>query len=402
MVIHMNVGLTDNSFNIENLISDTVNQNKKIIIYGAGVIGKIVKHHIKKIDDNIEIFCFLITDKSNAADFIDDIPVYEIKDVKEYFADSIVYIAISSIFHDEIIKLLEDYNFKNYIKINLFEFYKQMKSEEYLEELKIWFKVKVGRELNINNPITINEKIQWLKLFDQREIKTILSDKYLVKNWVADKIGKEYVVPLLGVWDKSEDIDFNCLPDKFVIKANNGWSQNIIVKNKDSILSSKNEIIEKTGDWLKLNYAFNNGFELQYLNIEPKIFAEQFLEQLAGDFVDYKFLCFNGEPKIVFVDHASKTKNHTRNVLTVDWDSLPFEIELKKLNIEIKRPKNFDKMIEIAKILSRDFYFVRVDLYNIDGKIYFGEMTFTPTSGYHICDLESDTFLGQFLKLPID
>ena len=264
--------------------------------------------------------------------------------------------------------------------------------------LKQWYKKRTGKNLNLENPKTFNEKIQWLKLYDNSPLKTKLADKYLVREWIEEQIGSKYLIPLLGVWNNFDEIDFDKLPEKFVLKANHGSHWNIIVKDKSKLDKSKAK--KKFDKWMARDYAFKAGLELQYRGIKPKIIAEKFIEDTNGELNDYKIMCFNGEPKFVWVD-CGRYSNHTKNIYDLDWNLQPFKMTYPISKTPIARPENLDKMIELAKILCKDFAFVRVDFYNVDGKIYFGEMTFTSMSGTDKFEPEKyDLELGNMLTLP--
>ena len=264
--------------------------------------------------------------------------------------------------------------------------------------LKQWYKKRTGKNLNLGNPKTFNEKIQWLKLYDNSPLKTKLADKYLVREWIEEQIGSKYLIPLLGVWNNFDEIDFDKLPEKFVLKANHGSHWNIIVKDKSKLDKSKAK--KKFDKWMARDYAFKAGLELQYKGIKPKIIAEKFIEDTNGELNDYKIMCFNGEPKFVWVD-CGRYSNHTKNIYDLDWNLQPFKMTYSISKTPIARPENLDKMIELAKILCKDFAFVRVDFYNVDGKIYFGEMTFTSMSGTDKFEPEKyDLELGNMLTLP--
>ena len=264
--------------------------------------------------------------------------------------------------------------------------------------LKQWYKKRTGKNLNLENPKTFNEKIQWLKLYDNSPLKTKLADKYLVREWIEEQIGSKYLIPLLGVWNNFDEIDFDKLPEKFVLKANHGSHWNIIVKDKSKLDKSKAK--KKFDKWMARDYTFKAGLELQYRGIKPKIIAEKFIEDTNGELNDYKIMCFNGEPKFVWVD-CGRYSNHTKNIYDLDWNLQPFKMTYPISKTPIARPENLDKMIELAKILCKDFAFVRVDFYNVDGKIYFGEMTFTSMSGTDKFEPEKyDLELGNMLTLP--
>ena len=243
---------------------------------------------------------------------------------------------------------------------------------------KFWFNIK-KKILDIDRPISFNEKIQWIKLYDSTPIKTRLSDKYLVREWVGEKIGEEYLIPLYGAYDKFEDINFENLPNKFVIKCNHGSGFNIIVKNKSRLnLTKVKSTIEK---WMNINYAFFGGLELQYRDIKHKIIIEKYLDDNTGDLRDYKITCFNGKPHFIWID-SDRHSNHKRNLYDLNWNQLPYKVNTRYSTFPSpKKPKCLEKLLELASILSKNFIYVRVDFYIINDKIYFGEMTFSSSSG---------------------
>ena len=258
--------------------------------------------------------------------------------------------------------------------INLF-------SRENIYKIKIkqfWYK-HFKKKLDFYRLRTFNEKIQWLKLYDSTPIKTILTDKYLVRSWIKEKIGEEYLIPLLGVYDNFEEINFKKLPNQFVIKCNHGSGYNIIVKNNSQLNMAK--IKSKINTWMNQNYAFTSGLELHYRDIKPKIIIEQYMDDNTGDLRDYKVICFNGKPYFLWID-CNRHLNHKRNLYDLNWNQLPYKVNTKYSTFPSpKKPKSLDKMKDLAIILSKNFAFVRVDFYIINDKIYFGEMTFTSSSG---------------------
>ena len=261
-----------------------------------------------------------------------------------------------------------------------------------------------GEIINLETPETFNDKIKWMDLYDNSPIKAILSDKYQVKQWVAEKIGNEYVVPLYGVWDEVEEIDFSKLPNQFVLKSCRGaGSKNILIvkdKNKLNIKHTRKLLQE----WIIVNKNFGMvTIKKHYWNIPSRIIAEKYIEYKENYLVDYKFFCFNGIPKIIRVctDRGSTDKRYT---LDLEWKPLPFSFdEYPEIQNIPTKPENFDKMVQLVKTLSKDFNFVRVDLYNLDGQIYFGEMTFSPQWGGHvILPPEYNRVLGDMIKLPFE
>lgn len=277
------------------------------------------------------------------------------------------------------------------------------------EEIKYILQVQlanvVGSKPDLDNPKTFGEKIQWLKLYYHNPILTKLADKYRVREYVAEKIGEDYLIPLLGVWDKPEDIDFDKLPEQFVLKVNWGSGQNIIVKDKSKFDSAK--AIKKLNKWIKNEQNhYYYAFEWAYKNIKPKIIAEKYMEQIDGQLYDYKLFCFNGNPYCVYVakDNVQGQVGTGCKISFWDlnWNKLPLLYgKHQPVDCVIEKPSNWKQMIELAKALSKGFPFVRVDLYNIKGKIYFGEFTFYPGAG---CNLikpkEWENKFGEMIKLP--
>ena len=279
---------------------------------------------------------------------------------------------------------------------------KQELANRYKDQLCDWYKRVTGHYLNLDNPKRFNEKIQWLKLYASTPIKTRLADKFLVRDWVKEKIGEEYLIPLLGVYDKFEDIDFSKLPDRFVIKCNHGCAYNIIVKDKSQLDLA--EVKAKLDKWMSENFAFRWGYELQYRDIPPKIIIEKYIEnQLSGgDLYDYKFWCFNG--RVEYIQFLSERNLDGLKMAFYDrnWRKQDFVYSYPLDAKNIPAPDNLDKMIELAETLSKNFGHVRVDFYRLDdGTIYLGEMTFTSASG--LCkwnDEKINRYFGRLIKLP--
>lgn len=281
-------------------------------------------------------------------------------------------------------------------------YYNNLNPNLYPQELKEWYKKQTGKELNLDNPQTYNEKIQWLKLYDSTSLKTRLADKYLVREWVKEKIGEEYLIPLLGVWDYFEDINFDKLPNKFVLKANHGCGWNIIVKDKNKF--DKKEAKAKFDKWMNTNFAFVNGFELHYKDIKPKIIAEEYIESKNGDLYDYKVFCFNGKPHyILIVWNRINSSKATRAFFDTYWNiqGFTFDCPLQE-HVEFKKPENLQDLLSISSKLSAGFCHARIDFYKLDNeKIKFGEITFTSTSGICKWNPEKyDRILGDYLILP--
>lgn len=268
--------------------------------------------------------------------------------------------------------------------------------------LKTLYKYKMGKPLNLDNPQTFNEKLNWLKLYNRKPIYTKMVDKFMAKDHVASIIGDEYVIPLLGVWDSGEDIQWDKLPNKFVLKVNNGGGGNAVIICKDKEKLDKQNVVNILNAHLNSN-LYKANLEWPYKDIKPKILAEYCIECEDGDLRDYKFFCFNGVVKFCKVDF-NRFSGHRANYYDTNWELLPFgEVVCPPQSDHIEEcPKNFSKMIEIAEKLSSSTPFLRVDLYNINGKIYFGEMTFYPGAGFNpFTPEEYDLKIGQLLELPV-
>lgn len=268
--------------------------------------------------------------------------------------------------------------------------------------IKIYYRLRVGRSLNISSPTTLNEKIQWLKFNYRNPLQTIVSDKLLVRDYITHKIGDEYLIPLLGYWDTFDQIDFDSLPNRFVLKCNHDSGGLVICDGKEHLNYKKaQKIINKS---LKNNF-FYIGREYQYKNIQPKILCEQYISEDGNVPLDYKIYCFNGKPDVILVckDRFMGNSNRARyQFYDQSWNYLPLNRDDDKLpKFDIPKPKNLDKMLEIATSLSEDFIFSRIDLYNIDGKIYFGEITLSPNSGFDPdISYETDSLFGDKLNIP--
>lgn len=266
--------------------------------------------------------------------------------------------------------------------------------------IKTKYHLKMGDRLNLQNPQTYTEKLQWLKLYDRQPIYPTLVDKYAVKDYVAKAIGEEYVIPTLGVWDSFDDIDFSVLGNKFVLKTTHaGGSSGVVICNDISDFdykSSRNKLQKSLG--FDTYWVIR---EWPYKMVKHRIIAEKLLECSDGDLKDYKFFCFNGEPKVLLVA-SNRFTVHNFNYFDMDFNDLPITSrDGPRLTKPIPKPQNFEKMIEIAKTLSTNIPHVRVDLYNVEGKIYFGELTLYDSSGYD--NLSSEKWnkqFGSWLTLP--
>lgn len=268
--------------------------------------------------------------------------------------------------------------------------------------LQIYYRRIFGRKLNLKEPKTFNEKIQWLKLYDRNPTYSKMVDKYEAKNYVENKIGKEYIIPTLGVWEEFDKINFSELPNQFVLKTTHDSGGVVIVKDKDKMnLVKTKKIIE---DSLNNNY-YLQGREWPYKNVKHRIIAEKYMVDESGyELKDYKFFCFNGIAKVMFIasDRQNTNEETKFDFFDMEFNHLPFTNGHPNSNKIIIKPKSFEKMKKLAEILSEGIPQVRIDFYDINGNIYFGEMTFSHWSGFvpFIPD-EWDYRLESMINLPV-
>lgn len=267
--------------------------------------------------------------------------------------------------------------------------------------LKAVFKAETGYPLSLKHPKTYNEKLQWIKLYDRKPEYTTYADKYAVREYIAQTIGEQYLVPLLGVYDRAEDISWEDLPERFVLKCTHGSGTNIICQDK-GVLDTR-EATEKLNKWLKKN-PYWGGREWCYKNISPRIICEQFLDAGNGTTPDdYKFMCFNGEPRLIQLHH-DRYGAHTLTYYTPSWR----KADIKRIDEEtsatvVEKPERLDEMLMIARKLAKEMNYARIDLYVVNHEVYFGEITMYPTAGFSTFSrYEDDAMLGDWLTLPCD
>lgn len=272
---------------------------------------------------------------------------------------------------------------------------------------KLIYSHKFKTKLNLKEPIDFNEKIQWLKLFWQDKNIVTCADKFKVRDFVKDRVGEEFLIPLISEFDSTNHIEWDILPESFIIKTNNSSGTNIVVKDKKSIDIEK--YTKKIDNWLDQDFSLHT-FEPQYKFMKPKIIIEKLLGK-GEPLLDYRFFCFNGKPIFLYLsidgdyDSNGYSNKKVRKIyLDFEWNVLDYgNDKLAKISLEDipNRPDNLNEMIEVSKKLSEGFPFVRVDLYNVNGKIYFGEMTFTPSGGLaDYYNKETLIKLGNLIQLP--
>lgn len=298
----------------------------------------------------------------------------------------------------EFLRGLSKYDAGLYLRL-----YYRMKNQQRLykkypddrEFLEMMYKNQTGRTLNLDNPQRFTEKLQWLKLYNHNPLTSQCADKFRVREYIKSKGYEDLLNELLAHVENIDDLDIDSLPDRFVVKAAHSSAMNFICNDKNAVnWKSKKRIFNL---WLKLN-LYLDGREWVYKSLKPSIVVEKYLEDDSGYLRDYKFFCMNG--KIAFIQaDEDRYSDHKQSYYSTDWEKLDFTTGVQ--DCEVKRPENLEKMIEIASRLSEDFPFVRVDLYNCNGKIYFGELTFFGGSGFYSFDPdEYDYKFGNMVELP--
>lgn len=287
----------------------------------------------------------------------------------------------------------------SYLLSFIFRTYTKLKSSLISDEdyAKKYFKKKFNRELNLQKPETFNEKLQWLKLNDRTPLHTLCADKIAVHEYVKEKIGEKYLIPLVRTFSNASELTVENLPEyPVIIKCNHNSAAYTIVKDKNKIDWKKERL--KFSNLLKQNYYYQ-GREWQYKDIEPKILVEKLLFDSKGNVPnDNRFFCFHGKPQTIQIDTVRKGV-HLRSFFDAKWNLLPYEMYYKTGG-ELEKPKQLELMLKLASKLSEDFLFARVDFYSLGDEVYFGEITFHPRAGFGVFnDIEYDKEMGNHLSL---
>ena len=249
-----------------------------------------------------------------------------------------------------------------------------------------------GLNINLDNPQTIQDKLSWLNIYDTNPLKTKCADKIKLHEYCKDVLGEDICVPIIKVYNNVSEINWDELPNQFVMKCNHGSGMNIICTDKSKL--NKVDAINKLNRWMKDDFAFRNGFEAHYHDIEHKIFVETILGN--GDIMDYKFWCFNGEPKLWTINNG----NGHGDIMYYHMDGSKSNLYCVKDNESYQKPRHFQEMVNYANLLSNRFKFVRVDFYEIDGRVFLGELTFTPGAMTFKYKNDDDNIkVGSLLKL---
>lgn len=386
--------IMEQKFNI--LMNKSLEEINEVIVFGAGCYGILSIYLLHEIGIDV-IACMdndpqkkgkLILDYVSCTlpSFVKDVPVIiALKDKKmseEICAQCEQLGYTECIYFDKLEQVLNGMPDKKYLEIKFASMFD-------------------GRRLNWDNLRTFNEKLQWLKLNDRNPEYIKMVDKYEVKKYVAGKIGEQYIIPTLGVWDDFSEIDFDTLPDEFVLKCTHDSGGTVIVKDKKTF--DKDKAREKLQKSLNTNYYYA-GREWPYKNVAPRIIAEKYMEDNSStELKDYKFFCFHGVPRIILTvtgGHEDESKI-IRRMYNAEWKRYPVGLHGKKNEPTSEdKPPLLDEMLRIARKLSAGIKHLRVDLYIVNNKIYFGELTFYHMSGYEIFEpVEYDEVFGSFLDL---
>jgi hypothetical protein len=310
----------------------------------------------------------------------------------------LIAIALCIVFYVLLLSLFPDVRSIIAIPIRSIRFFLRQDAGRILPDkafLSILYRIRVGRKLNWKTPVSFNEKLQWLKLHNRKPEYTAMVDKYAAREYIANKAAHEYLVPLLGVWDRFEDIDFSKLPEQFVLKCTHDSGSVFICKDRNRF--DLETVEHKMRRALKKNYYYYSR-EWPYKHVTPRIIAEQYMQ---GEWYDYKLFCFHGKVKCTYVTVGSASF-HDRRYTFFDnyWNIMPFCVNFPRLESPVAKPHYFAKMVAIAESVSKDIPFLRVDFFEIQQKLYIGELTFYPEGGFGVFQpYEYDELLGSWLAL---
>lgn len=377
-----------------------VREKEGVVIVGAGYAGEDMLAFFREND--IEPLYFFDNDEDKHGECIKGIQIVTPQKTEEagLYIICVKNENIRNKLYEQLLSLgIEDESIvAQYYKVRSYEYLSSLKDDEIQKELDEIYYECFGKPMNWENPKTYNEKLNWEKIFVQDDRKTKLADKYLAREWVKEKIGEDYLSKVYGVWDKAEDIDFKMLPEQFVLKTNNGSARNIIVTDKSQL--DEEQARKELNEWLGKNFYYTC-FERQYKDIVPKIICEEYLEGVAESLYDYDVYCFHGEPKYIWCINGSHRKGCKASFYDVNWNKQPFSYGYPLDEDDAPKPENLDKMLELSRILSKDFEHARVDWYQYPASKYgilFSEITFTTWGGLkQFTPKEYDRILGDMI-----
>lgn len=385
----------------------------KVCLFGAGLIGTTWSYDILK-DVGFQIDFYCDNNKDEGLVIRDDIKTIPLNTLYSLKNEVLVFITLMEKYQYDVRKQLENSGIYNIVSVDYFflqtfiDSFAKMDDEQLKEKFKYvlddkeyisrQYEYYMGRKPDLDYPRSFNEKLQWLKLYDRKPEYTQMIDKYEAKKYVADIIGEEYLIPTLGIYDSVDEIEFEKLPQQFVLKCTHDSGGVVFCKNKNDF--DKDEAKSILNNFLKRNFYWA-GREWPYKNIKPRIIVEEYLvDESNVELKDYKFFAFDGKVKLIQVDY-DRFVHHKRNLYTTDWEYIDAVIKYPTdPNRKIKRPAKLEKMIEISEKLSKHIPHVRVDLYSVGKRIYFGELTFYHGSGYEKFEpKELEYNLGEMIKI---
>jgi hypothetical protein len=265
--------------------------------------------------------------------------------------------------------------------------------------LKLAYRGQIGKKLKIDAPVTYNEKLQWLKLYDRKPEYSRYVDKYEVQQHIRETIGEKYLIPMLGLYSSVEEIDWDSLPDRFVLKCTHGSGTNIICTDKDNLDTAEAE--EKLRGWMKRSWYWY-GREWPYRDVKPRIICQEFISDSGRTPDDYKVLCFNGKAKFIEV-HMDRFGDHKQDLYDEGWNKVSIIQGMTPSELVYEKPACFDEMMRLSEELAADMYHVRIDWFVVDERLYFGEITFYDGAGFYAFDkVEDDRKMGNLIHLPTD
>lgn len=350
-------------------------KSHSIVVFGAGVIGRELTDYLHK--NGVQIDAFFDNNHDKDGSRIQNIPV---KIPHKLDGDDTLYIAAA--FSEETRKQMKEQmralgipeeQILTCSGVKDYEYYRNLDESEYKRELSELYLMRMGRELNWDNPSTYTEIINWEKLNLHDERKTLLADKIGAKKYIKEKIGEKYLAKIYGIWNDADEINFEQLPKSFVLKLNHGSGFGIVVPDKEAI--DQESVRKQLMQWKSLNYAYCNGsFEMHYRDIIPRIICEEYLEGVAESVYDYGVYCFHGMPLYIHCQSACHRPGWCGSFYDADWNLQDFTYGCPSDPVKAARPKNLDEMLRLSKILSQDFKHVRVDWYDLpDGRVLFGK-----------------------------
>lgn len=375
---------------------------KKVIIYGAGMVGKRVFHELKYNENPIDVICFAVSRIEDNVGSYMDMPIYDIHKLIKWKDDSIIVVATTKLYQEEMVETAQQLGFKHIVAIpdgaerTDIELLKSGKTKEALE---VWYGHKTGELLNLDNPGNFNQKMQWLKLNDNRNVTKTFSDRWEMRKWLITKIGKEKLIPLIGVYDSVEDIPFDNLPDKFVIQCTHGIKWRATVEDKNNLELFKEDVLKRRLDkWLHLNYAYSSELDIHSVDVNPRLMVEGAVEDsVCHD--EHIVLCFQGKP-VYFISDTNKGVWGGKKRDLFDVEKNHIDAKMGCQNSNQFSAAHFSDMVDLAAKLSKGFPFMAVYFFDTERGSLVDRVSLTFENG--ICPIfpeELNVKMGEFLSI---